>query len=329
MIGAVFIRCQAPRKNITATVASIRRGNRQKAATLKKYFEIKPGLHALSYLLTYGFLTHLSKRAAKRKHRMFAQLSGSIDRHILAEGYFEAGVLDVLCTFCRETEHTARMVDIGANIGNHTVGLAHVFAKIEAVEPHPVLFKVLEANVLGNNLGHVTCHNIGLAGEDGRGTLVESALEHGLSRIQERSRLSPEVFGLSSEQFGSQHSVNLFSAETFLQQFADDMDRTFIKIDVEGMEEEIMRAIAPIIASHRPLVGFEWFTRSQPGLARFVSEMEGFELWGIRPHDKGRSYLKRAMQMLFSGRFYTLEKLDPDNLDEVYPLALMVPRRPS
>ena len=102
--------------------------------------------------------------------------------------------------------------------------------------------------------------------------------------------------------------MNLLSAETFLWQFADDMARTFIKIDVEGMEEEIMRAIAPIIARHKPLIGFEWFTRSQPGLARFVLELEGFELWGIRAHDKGRSYLKRAMQMLYSGRFYTLER---------------------
>jgi FkbM family methyltransferase len=293
---------------------------------VKHYYEIKPGQHALSYLLTYGFLTLLSKRAAKRKHRMFAQLSGSIDRHVLAEGYFEAGVLNLLEELCRKTGHTERMIDIGANIGNHTVGLAHLFRNVEAVEPHPVLFKVLEANVLGNNLGNVTCHNIGLAAEDAKGTLVESATEHGLSHVQERSRLAPEVFGLSSEQFGARHSVNLISAESFARQFEADMDRTFIKIDVEGMEEEIMRALAPILATYKPLVGFEWFTRSQPNLARFVLDFEGYELWGIRVHDKGRNYLARAAKMVFFGRSYTLEKLNPDMLDDVYPLAMVIPK---
>ena len=292
---------------------------------MKRYPEIKPGIPALRYLFTYGFLTWLAKRASKRKHRMFTQLSGSIDRHVLAEGYFEAGVLDLLVELCRKTGHTKRMIDIGANIGNHTVGLAHVFEKIESVEPHPVLFKILEANTLINNLGNVTRHNVGLANEDSSGTLVESATEHGLSRVRERSVLPPEVFGLSSEEFGTEHTVELVSAEAFVRQFSEGMNQTFIKIDVEGMEEEIMLALRPVFEEYKPLVGFEWFTAAQPKLAEFVTGAKGYELWGIRLHDKGRNYLKRAFIMLFSGRYYTLERLDPNNLDEVYPLALMMP----
>lgn len=293
---------------------------------MKSYFEIKPGIPALRYLVTYGFLTWLAKRAAMRKHRMFTQLSGSIDRHVLAEGYFEAGVLEILEEIGRKTGRTRRMIDIGANIGNHTVGLAHVFDKIESVEPHPILFKILEANTLGNNLVNVTRHNVGLANEDSSGTLVESATEHGLSRVRERSQLSPEVFGLSAEQFGAEHTVALVSADEFVRQFADDLNQTFIKIDVEGMEEEIMLALSSIFQEFKPLVGFEWFTKSQPRLAEFVLNCEGYELWGVRVHDKGRNYFKRAIAMLFSGRYYTLEKLDPKSLDDVYPLALMVPK---
>lgn len=292
---------------------------------MKTYVEIKPGIPALRYLMTYGFLTWLAKRAAKRKHRMFTMLSGSIDRHILAEGCFEAGVIDLLDELCRKTGYTRRMIDIGANIGNHSISLSHVFDKINCVEPHPVLFKILEANVLINNLGHITRHNIGLANENSSGTLVESETEHGLSRVRERSQLPPEVFGLSSEQFGIEHTVELVSAEAFVRQFDVDLDRTFIKIDVEGMEEEIMMALGPIFAEFKPLVGFEWFTSSQPRLAEFVTNMPGYELWGIRVHDTGRNYLKRASMMLFQGRFYTLERLDPSRLDPVYPLAFMVP----
>lgn len=260
---------------------------------------------------------------------MFTQLSGSIDRHILSEGYFEAGVLRLIEEQCRNSGHTKRMIDIGANIGNHSVGLSHVFDNIECVEPHPVLFKVLEANILVNNIGHARGHNVGLANEHASGTLVESTTEHGLSRVKERSQLSAEVFGLSSEQFGTQHSVSLISAEEFVRQFSADLDRTFIKIDVEGMEEEIMAALRPIFEEFKPLVGFEWFTKSQPGLAALALGTPGYELWGIRLHDKGRNYIKRSAALIFWGRHYTFERLDPKTLDEVYPLAFMVPANAS
>lgn len=291
----------------------------------KHYFEIRPGVDAIRYLVSYAGLTAMSRRAAKRDHRMFTQLSGSIDRHVLSEGYFEKGVIELLRELCARTGHTRRMIDVGANIGNHTVGLSKTFDRIEAVEPHPILFKVLQANVLVNGLGHVTCHNVGLASENTTGTLVESATEHGLSSVRERSQLSPEVFGLSKDSFGEEHSVSLVSALEFIGQFGDDLDRAFIKIDVEGMESEILRALRPMLETRRPLVGFEWFTASQPELGTFARSFPHYELWGIRVHDSGRNYLKRAARMLFKGRSYTLEKLDLHHLDDVYPLALMIP----
>jgi FkbM family methyltransferase len=292
----------------------------------KHYYEIRPGYEALRYLFSYGFLTFLSKRAEKRPRRMFTQISGSIDRHVLSEGYFEKGVLELLGELCERTGHVARMIDVGANIGNHSIGMAETFSKIEAVEPHPVLFKILQANVAVNGLGtKITCHHVGLADENTTGTLVESASEHGLSRVRERSVLAPEVFGLSKDSFGEEHTVELVSASEFVTQFSEDLDKTFIKIDVEGMEGEIIGALSGILSTHTPLVGFEWFTASQPDLGRFVEGLPKYELWGIRVHDSGRNYLKRALRMVFRGRSYTLEKLDLKNLDDVYPLALMIP----
>lgn len=292
----------------------------------KHYYEIRPGFEALRYLFSYGFLTFLSKRAEKRPRRMFTQISGSIDRHVLSEGYFEKGVLELLAELCRKTGHVARMIDVGANIGNHSIGLAETFGKIEAIEPHPVLFKILQANVAVNGLGaKISCHNIGLANENTTGTLVESITEHGLSRVRERSVLAPDVFGLSKDSFGEEHSVALVSAGEFVGGFAADLDNTFIKIDVEGMEGEIIGALLDVLNAHTPLVGFEWFTAAQPELGAFVGTLPNYELWGIRVHDSGRNYLKRALRMLFRGRSYTLEKLDLNNLDDVYPLALMIP----
>ena len=161
----------------------------------KRYYEIHPGFKALGYLSRYAFVTYLSKKSQNHTMRMFVELASNIDRHIVTEGAFEKGLLDVLRDVCVETGHTSLMIDIGANIGNHSIALSPIFDRIEAVEPHPVLFHVLMANKLRNRVDNMTCHNFGLADENTTGTLVESATNHGLSRVRERSTLSGETFG--------------------------------------------------------------------------------------------------------------------------------------
>jgi FkbM family methyltransferase len=290
-----------------------------------KIFEIRPGLDALRYLSSFGFLSLLARRAARRPQRFFVGIVSSIDRHVITEGLFEKGIIELLKRMCLTTGRTDLMIDIGANIGNHTVALAPLFRNVESIEPHPVLFKVLEANVLQNRLAHVRCHNIGLASENVDATLTETCSEHGLSRVKERSQLRPEFFGLSAESFGSAFGVQLRAAGDFLSQFASRLDRAFIKIDVEGMEEEIIRSIAPLLERHKPLVAFEWVTHSQPRLADVVGTIPGYELWGICLHGVSARRAWRLVKTLFRGRYYTLERIDARQLDEVYPLAVLVP----
>jgi FkbM family methyltransferase len=292
---------------------------------MKNYYEIRPGFDAVRYLFTYTFLTLLAGRASRRKTRMFAEITSNIDRHILSEGVFEKGVLDMLRDIVQRTRRNELMIDIGANIGNHTVALAPEFKQVESVEPHPVLFRVLQANALHNRFAHVRCHNCGLANENAEATLEEAPGNHALNRVRERSQLPPEVFGLTSAQFSNDYRIELRSAREFVGQFAAQLDRAFVKIDVEGMEQEIIESILPFLQVHKPLVGFEWFTRSQPRLTEIVTSIPGYELWGIRVHDHGKSLLWRSLKMLFRGRAYTLERLDVRNLDEVYPMALLVP----
>ena len=293
---------------------------------MRAYYEVRPGLDTLRYLVSYGFLTLLAGRARRRPHRLFAEISSGIDRHILSEGLFEKGLLEMLHDICVQNRRTDLMIDVGANIGNHTVALAKAFKRVECVEPHPVLFRVLQANVLYNHLGHVRCHNIGLANENASGTLTESPGNHALNRVRERSQLSPETFGLTGAAFSNEYRIDLVSAAEFIGQFGEELNGAFIKIDVEGMEQEIITAIEPLLRQYKPLLGFEWFTHSQPQLTQIVRSVPGYDVWVIRMHDTGRSYLWRAAKMFFRGRSYTLERLDPDHLDDVYPLALLVPK---
>ncbi len=290
-----------------------------------KYFETRPGFDTLRYLVSYSFLTYLAKRAAKREHRLFTEITSNIDRHILSEGLFEKGVINMLVDVIKKSGQRKLWIDIGANIGNHSVALAGLFERGAAVEPHPVLFKILTANILRNNLGHVECHNFGLANETATATLAEPADNHSIARVKERSQLPPETFGLSSAQFGNEYAIDLKPAQQFVGDFGELLNDAFIKIDVEGMEEEIITALVPVLKQYKPMVGFEWFTKSQLGLTQLVGSLDGYEIWGIRLNDVGRSLLWRSIKLLFTGRHYQLTRIDLSQLDEIYPLALLVP----
>ncbi|MEX3016828.1 FkbM family methyltransferase [Gymnodinialimonas hymeniacidonis] len=292
--------------------------------SLKKYYEVRPFFDGLRYLAAFSAASLLARAIRRRPHRFFQQSVGSIDRHIITEGYFEKGVLEVLKVLIATSGYNARMLDIGGNIGNHAVALAGLFEKVDTFEPHPVLFKVLEANLAINGVTHATAHNFGLGNENTEATLVESRIEHGLSKISERSALADDVFEFDSTDNRMTHQVAIRDANEVIADLGD-FARTFVKIDVEGMEQEILEAMKPFIETNRPIVSFEWFTKHQPGLLDYAQNLDGYQLFGVVLHDTGRSKFLRALKILAQGRYYTFEALDSNSLEEVYPLAVLVP----
>ena len=59
------------------------------------------------------------------------------------------------------------VVDVGANVGDFTLGVAGVAGKIVAVEPAKRNFRVLEENIRSNNLGNVVLVNAAATGREG------------------------------------------------------------------------------------------------------------------------------------------------------------------
>ena len=55
------------------------------------------------------------------------------------------------------------LLDLGANIGNHTVFFSRYFQHIYAFEPNPFVYRILKANC--EMLGNATAFNVGLGAE--------------------------------------------------------------------------------------------------------------------------------------------------------------------
>ena len=129
------------------------------------------------------------------------------------------------------------VVDVGANIGNHTVFFAGVCGcSVIAVEPAPAALDLLRQNVASNGLeDKVTIVAQALASEKGHGRIVAPDNTHNL--------------GLNSVELGD-GDVDVST----LDDLCRDISPKLIKIDVEGMELAVLRGGRGVIEEHKPAV---------------------------------------------------------------------------
>lgn len=129
-------------------------------------------------------------------------------------------------------------VDIGANVGNHSIFAAKVMRapNVIAIEPNPAAYKILNCNLALNELGNVVRHiACGLSDHEGVAA-VEKIGEANLGGAQLRE--------------GDGGAVLLRRGDELLS----DVDVGFIKIDVEGMELGVLRGLEQTIRRSRPSI---------------------------------------------------------------------------
>jgi FkbM family methyltransferase len=124
-------------------------------------------------------------------------------------------------------------VDVGAHIGTFALGLSTSSGKVIAFEPAPSTYELLVRNSTSNNAS-IDARNKGLASAVGRAS----------------------VKGRNADNAGAQTLVS--GGDIVVSTLDEEIERAdFIKIDVEGMEEEVLRGAERLIAVHRPVVQFE------------------------------------------------------------------------
>lgn len=122
------------------------------------------------------------------------------------------------------------VVDVGANIGNHAFFFKEVCQanRVVCFEPHPNNFPILQENC-------PTCENysIGLSSENGEGFLE---LVEDINSNSGTSRLG-----------SNGHPIEIKTLDSFKFE-----NVTFIKIDVEGFELEVLKGAQETINKYKP-----------------------------------------------------------------------------
>lgn len=203
--------------------------------------------------------------------------SDHIPATIAARGqFYELEMLEHVRQVVRTGE---LIVEVGANIGNHTAYFLSVIgARVIAVEPNPKVFQILRRTITVNSgEARTTLHNVGLGRSPGRATLFEQKGNSGATRLCPASSGDIEITTL------------------------DDIrprDRiACIKIDVEGMEMDVLAGGESILAEDRPIFYVE------------VSEQESF--LNVYEFMKQRDYIPlRRFNYTPTIVFSPLERID-------------------
>jgi FkbM family methyltransferase len=166
-----------------------------------------------------------------------------IGHEINLEGVYELKELDALCDWlklCDPEIFNGTAIDIGANIGNHSLYFSDFFNRVYSFEPNPRTYKVL---LLNSDLAqNVTCFNVGLSDADSTASITFDASNMGGAQI-----------GTEAPVAGAR-SVELRTLDAMI----DPSERVkLIKIDVEGHEYQALVGAERTIRKNQPIILFE------------------------------------------------------------------------
>ena len=190
----------------------------------------------------------------------------AIQQHHAQGAFYEQDILDFVS---RYIPSSATVVDVGANVGNHSIYFAqHLNASyVIAFEPMRLQHAILSINVLLNDLKDIVeVHKLALSDRSGMVRMITpNAKNLGRSMIAEES-----VYG-----------------EWIRTAIGDDVigDKTvdFLKIDVEGHEMKALIGLSNTIHKNRPVILIEVNNENSENFAVWMQKNE-YEIKGRFQH---------------------------------------------
>lgn len=185
------------------------------------------------------------------------------------------------------------VIDVGANIGTHTVYFAKKVApggSVIAIEPQRQIFQILNANVALNELLNVDC------------ILAAAGHERGTFEVPVVDPSEPNNSGAVSLVEKRQFATIGSSLANVIR--LDDLQLPachFIKIDVEGFEEGVLKGATDLIQKHRPFLFVECKDpATSPAVLQTLFAQNYKCYWYIRSYFNPNNFLQNS-ENVFEG----------------------------
>jgi FkbM family methyltransferase len=168
-----------------------------------------------------------------------------IGHQISLHGLYEKRLISLIIEFLDRLDskiNKSTAIDVGANIGNHSLALSEYFKSVLSFEPEPENFELLKINTrLENN---IEIFNLALSDESGLGHVVSGhALNRGTAHIASSAKTEKNSSPCTLEKLDSIKDI--------------EGPVGFIKIDVEGHEFKVLQGGAKLIKMYQPIIALE------------------------------------------------------------------------
>lgn len=194
----------------------------------------------ISYLL-YGYKVYNVNYIKDFSCRLIYNRNTYIGNEFFNGRIFEKSEISFLTEKLQKAKNPV-FIDIGANIGLHTIYLCKNCPSLKTIsfEPSPNTFKVLSANIKWNGLTNSTLLNLALSDKSAVADFYETA-DDAFNSLKDTGRKTvKEITQVKVSRFDDINEINNLP------------NITLIKIDVEGFENEVLDGAVTVINKFKP-----------------------------------------------------------------------------
>lgn len=175
--------------------------------------------------------------------------------------FYELRMLD----YIRQLKIPGTYIDVGANVGNHTIYFAGLCNadKVIAIEPIPDVYNLLVENINLNKKYSKKIKTVNAAASSKKGTLglTYELRERGSITVTSFEKKSTNVIAVTLDDLVSENPSKV----------------GVIKIDVEGFEKYVLEGAKKILAGDKPELFIEAHTRAEKSAIEELLQPFGYK----------------------------------------------------
>ena len=174
---------------------------------------------------------------AKKNYPEIAVLvNDCVGLNVICHEVYEKKELELILSSLNEEVFNFPLIDVGANIGNHSLFFSNYFKKIIAFEPQKKVFKLLEFNT--SEHPNIEIFNFGLSNEKSKLQISYDKSNRGGATFKN------EIIKPNHEVCDLKVFDDLYTKLHF----------SFIKIDVEGFENQVVLGAKETLLRNKPII---------------------------------------------------------------------------
>lgn len=173
-------------------------------------------------------------------------LDNFIDWNVYFYGIYEPEIVALFAMAAQGSPQCA--LDVGANVGHHSLLLSRLFRRVEAFEPWNRVRERLKGHLARNRIGNVSVHPMALGSASSSAPFYVPTD----SNLGQGSLVPGHVAanGLANDSVSVERGDDYLSAQSI-------PNPGLVKIDVEGYEAEVLKGLRATLEKARPVVIFE------------------------------------------------------------------------